>query len=237
MFKTAATVSSEEQGNIASINMANRIAQSNGYLAKVSHSNRSHATERPCHRVPVATKIPFCLPFTSDDMSNAVRASLRQAGLQDSVRVVDIPPANLKQQLVRNCAYDRLCETPNCIVCPNGRQGDCVVSGVIYLITCQLCGAEYIGEIGRSLCIRVKEHLDGLVKSKTSSPLGAHRRQCHDNTPFKIAVTILARESDVLARKTLEAFYITTKSPIMNRKEECIAVTNELAPYKDLCGF
>ncbi|KAK6733328.1 hypothetical protein RB195_017214 [Necator americanus] len=120
-------------------------------------------------------------------MSNAVRASLRQAGLQDSVRVVDIPPVNLKQQLVRNRAYDRLCETPNCIVCPNGRQG-------------------------------------------------AHRRQCHDNIPFKIAVTILARESDVLARKTLEAFYITAKSPIMNRKEECIAVTNELAPYQDLCG-
>ncbi|KAK6764730.1 hypothetical protein RB195_024893 [Necator americanus] len=110
-------------------------------------------------------------------MSNAVRASLRQAGLQDSVRVVDIPPENLKQQLVRNRAYDRLCETPNCIVRPNGRQG-------------------------------------------------AHRTQCHDNTPFKIAVTILARESDVLARKTLEAFYITAKSPIMNRKEECIAVTS-----------
>ncbi|KAK6726235.1 hypothetical protein RB195_004512 [Necator americanus] len=197
MFKTAATVSSEAQGRIVSINMANRIAQSNGYPAKVSHSNRSHATERRCHRVEQATKIPFCLPFISDDMSNAVRASLRQAGLQDSVRVVDIPPVNLKQQLVRNRAYDRLCETPNCIVCPNGRQGDCVVSGVIYLITCQLCGAEYIGETGRSLC--------------------AHRRQCHDNTPFKIAVTILARESDVLARKTLEAFDITAKSPIMNQ--------------------
>ncbi|KAK6751288.1 hypothetical protein RB195_002958 [Necator americanus] len=237
MFKTAATVSSEARGRIASINMANRIGQSNGYPAKVSHSNRSHATERRCHRVGQTTKIPFCLPFISDDMSKAVRASLRQADLQDSVRTVDIPPVNLKQQLVRNRAYDRLCETPNSIVCPNGRQGDCVVPGVIYLITCQLCGAEYIGETGRSLCIRVKEHLDGLVKSKTSSPLGAHRRQCHDNTPFKIAVTILARESDVLARKTLEAFYITAKSPIMNRKEECIAVTNELAPYQDLCGF
>ncbi|KAK6726918.1 hypothetical protein RB195_004925 [Necator americanus] len=27
------------------------------------------------------------------------------------------------------------------------------------------------------------------------------------------------------------------KSPKMNRKEECIAVTNELALYQDLCGF
>ncbi|KAK6752964.1 hypothetical protein RB195_004013 [Necator americanus] len=53
----------------------------------------------------------------------------------------------------------------------------------------------------------------------------------------QIAATILAHESDVLARKTLEAFHITAKSPIMNRKEECIAVTNDLAPYQDLCRF
>ncbi|KAK6761288.1 hypothetical protein RB195_022374 [Necator americanus] len=130
MFKTAATVSSEAQRRIASVNMANHIAQSNGYLAKVSHSNRSHATERRCHIVEQTRKIPFCLPFISDDMSNAVRASLRQAGLQDPVRIVDIPSANLKQQLVRIRDYDRLYETPNCIVCPNGRQGDCVVSGL-----------------------------------------------------------------------------------------------------------
>ncbi|KAK6754753.1 hypothetical protein RB195_013629 [Necator americanus] len=75
-----------------------------------------------------------------------------------------------------------------------------------------------------------------LLGTHWTEQCGAHRRQCHDNTPFNIAVTILARESDVLARKTLEAFYITAKSPIMNRKEECIAVTNELAPYQDLCG-
>ncbi|KAK6747794.1 hypothetical protein RB195_000781 [Necator americanus] len=90
------------------------------------------------------------------------KASSRQLGLRDSVRVVNIPPANLKQQLVCNRAYDRLCETPNCIVYPNE---------------------------------------------------GAHRRECHDNNPFKIAVMILERESDVLARKTLEAFYIA-KSPM-----------------------
>ncbi|KAK6728381.1 hypothetical protein RB195_005807 [Necator americanus] len=34
--RTAATVSSEAQGRIASINMANRIAQSNGYPAKIA---------------------------------------------------------------------------------------------------------------------------------------------------------------------------------------------------------
>ncbi|EYC34569.1 hypothetical protein Y032_0001g473 [Ancylostoma ceylanicum] len=112
-----------------------------------------------------------------------------------------------------------------------------MVSGVIYLITCKSCGEEYIGETGRPLCIRIKEHLEGLAKIKADTPLGAHRRQCHENAPLTITATILSHEPDTLARKTLEAFWIMARNPKINRKDECIAVTNELAPYQDLCGF
>ncbi|KAK6737909.1 hypothetical protein RB195_020171 [Necator americanus] len=73
---------------------------------------------------------PFLPSFNSDDMSYALRASLRQVGLQNLVKVVDIPPVNLKRQLVHNRAYDRLCETPNCVVCPDGSQGDCNCVGL-----------------------------------------------------------------------------------------------------------
>ncbi|EYB91979.1 hypothetical protein Y032_0199g1647 [Ancylostoma ceylanicum] len=58
----------------------------------------------------------------------------------------EIPPSNLKRQLVRNRMYDRFCITPNCVICPTGKPGDCMCSGVIYLITCISCGEEYIGE-------------------------------------------------------------------------------------------
>ncbi|EYC01487.1 hypothetical protein Y032_0107g3832 [Ancylostoma ceylanicum] len=132
------------------------------------------------------SKIAFCLPFISDEMSKAVRASLRKADLEDHVRVVEIPPANLKTQLVRNRLYDRLCITPNCVICPFGKEGDCMVSGVVYLITCQACGDQYIGETGRPLCIRVKEHLDGMTRSRISTPLGVHRRHSHGNCSFAI---------------------------------------------------
>ncbi|EYB86196.1 hypothetical protein Y032_0283g1309 [Ancylostoma ceylanicum] len=178
-------------------------------------------------------KIPFCLPFISDEVSNAVRRSLRQAGLQVDVRVVDIPPPNLKRHLVRNRAYDR----PGCVICPHDKDGDCMISGTIYLITCQACGDEYIGETGRPLCVRIKEHLDGLSKSKTATPLGTHRRLCHENSEIQIGVTILSREPEIIARKTLETFWITARSPKINRKDECIAITKELALYQNLCGF
>ena len=112
-----------------------------------------------------------------------------------------------------------------------------MISGVVYLISCQLCREEYIGETGRPVCVRVKEHLEGLNKCKISTPLGDHRVRCHGGLSFQVAVTILAREPDVSARKTLEALWIAAKTPQINRKDECVSVTQDLAPFVDLCGF
>ena len=153
------------------------------------------------------------------------------------MRIVEIPPANLKRRLARNRIYDRICETSECVICPYGKLGDCAVSGVVYLIACLSCGQEYVGETGRPLMVRVKEHLDGLNRSIPGTPLGAHRRQSHGNLNFEIKVTILSYEKDIVARKTLEAFWITAKNPKINRKEECLSITSELAAFQDLCRF
>ncbi|EYB86874.1 hypothetical protein Y032_0272g947 [Ancylostoma ceylanicum] len=90
----------------------------------------------------------------------------------------------------RNRLYVRLCRTPNCVICSFGREEDCMVSSVVYLITCQACGNQYIGETGRPLCIRVKEDLDGMTRSRISTPLGVYRRHSHECS-FAVAVTIL----------------------------------------------
>ena len=112
-----------------------------------------------------------------------------------------------------------------------------MVSGVVYLITCTSCGDTYIGETGRPLCTRIKEHLDGLSKGNVATPLGMHRRLSHDDAGVVVQVRILAREPEILARKTLEAFWIAAQNPKINRKDECLAITNELSPYRSLCGF
>ncbi|KAK6737037.1 hypothetical protein RB195_019622 [Necator americanus] len=154
MYRTAARVSSSSQEKTWSVNLTHKVAISNGYPAGDGATRQARHPSRRSNVVDSPEKIPFCLPYISDDMSRAVRGCLRKAGLENDVRVVEIPPANLKGQLVRNRAYDRLCTTPNCVVCQYGREGDCMVSGVVYRITCRLCGGGYIGETGRPLCIR-----------------------------------------------------------------------------------
>ncbi|KAK6753885.1 hypothetical protein RB195_013086 [Necator americanus] len=128
---------------VAAINLAKRIANSNGYTGNVARwpdfgAQREYAT------LVESNKFNFCLPFITHDLSKAIRASLVKCGLEDQVRIVEIPPTNLKKQLVRNRKYDRFCLTPDCVICSFEKEGDCMVSGVVYLISCKLSGDQYI---------------------------------------------------------------------------------------------
>ena len=80
-----------------------------------------------------------------------------------------------------------------------------------------------------------EQHLKGKSLSRASTPLGAHRIQKHSAGDFQVKVSILAYEAEIAARKTLEVLWIRAKVPAMNRRDECLPVTNELAPYLGLC--
>ncbi|KAK6751464.1 hypothetical protein RB195_003079 [Necator americanus] len=231
MFRTARTVCSGPEERKESLTLANEIAVSNGYEVRTSETRRYQSERARQVENPTADKIPLCFPYISDEVSAAIRRCLRKADLDSSVSVVEIPPNNLKRQLVRNRLYDTICTTPNCIICPTGRSGDCLRSGVIYLISCTNFGDEYIGETARPLYVRIKEHVSGKNRLREWTPLGAHRTQKHDGADFEIRAQILAHETETLARKSLEAFWIQAKNPKMNRKGECLSITRELAPY------
>ncbi|VDO82217.1 unnamed protein product [Heligmosomoides polygyrus] len=85
-----------------------------------------------------------------------------------------------------------------------------------------------------SLWVRVKEHVDGLNRCKVSTFLGEHKLRSHSGA---VVVTVLAREVDIAVRKALEALWIAFKNPAINRKEELMAITQELALFADLCGL
>uniref|UniRef100_A0A0K0DFU6 GIY-YIG domain-containing protein n=1 Tax=Angiostrongylus cantonensis TaxID=6313 RepID=A0A0K0DFU6_ANGCA len=160
-----------------------------------------------------------------------MKRRLRTADLEEPVTIIEIPPNTLRRQLLRNRLYDRLCETQNCVICPYGRDGDCMSSGAIYLISCGACGDEYIGETDRTLCIRIKEHLDDKRKGRQSAPLGTHGIQKHSGNDFDIKVAILARDTKTSTRKLLKAFWIDATDPTMNSREEYPEITRDLAPY------
>jgi hypothetical protein len=100
-------------------------------------------------------------------------------------------------------------------------------SGIVYMATCLKCKdtnivTNYVGETGRSLSIRKKEHLSILKSNNTtdkSSPIGLHQLKQHGSQPnnkdwdFKI----LCRASRTQHRKALEAFMIRKFNPNLNR--------------------
>ena len=235
MFRTAKTVSSNHALRTYSVKLARTIAHANGYpesTARLRYHQSNSIT-----REEESSKIPLCIPFVCEELSSGIRNCVRRAGLESYLRVVDIPPLNLRHRLVRNRAFDNPCDVDDCAICSLMVRGNCMGSGVIYLIRCQICSEEYIGETGRPLRLRIKEHLDGLRRSLISTPLGTHRRMCHNNEEFAVTVNILAHEAEIAARKTLEAFWILARNPKMNKKDECIAITNELAPFLELGEF
>ena len=146
MFQTARNVCTGRKEKEESITLARNIAIANGYESASRSRFRGKAPIAKCWSSE--SRVTFNLPFISDKISIAAKQCLKRAGLEDSVTLIEIPPNTLRQRLVRNRIYDRLCETPNCKVCPYGRDGDCMCSGIVYLITCETCGDEYIGETG-----------------------------------------------------------------------------------------
>ena len=168
-------------------------------------------------------------------MHAAIKQCIRRAQLEDEVILVSIPNDNIKKQLVRNRLYDRECTTEQCIVCPYGRVGDCAKVGVVYQLQCLSCNALYIGETGRALSTRMKEHLASKRRMSLMTPLGKHRKEAHGENDFEVKCTILTYECEISARKALEAFWISAKNPEMNNKNECLSITSEFLPFVSLC--
>ena len=139
------------------------------------------------------------------------------------------------KRLVRNRLYDKHCVMNQCVVCPFGSVGDCSKVGVIYQLECLECNATYIGETGRTLAVRLKEHLASKRRGSLITPLGKHKHEAHKGRDFNVKCVILAHESETSARKTLEAFWIASKNPAMNNKNECLSITNEFMPFLSLC--
>ena len=141
MYRTTIRVSSGEIEQKESLRLATQIVTDNLYLARRRHRT---VTTRMSADNQERSRVPLCLPFISDRVSNAIKRCIIQAQLEEVAVLVNIPKGNIKRQLVRNRLYDRACISRNCVVCPYGKVGDCAKSGVVYQIKCLSCHAIYI---------------------------------------------------------------------------------------------
>ena len=236
MFRTAAEVSTGDTERAESLQLASEIARNNGY-------RETYRRRKPTQRFAIHTrntsnnKLPLSIPFISDRMSMAIKQCIQRAQLHDDVMLVNIPHDNIKKQLVRHRLYDTECILEDCIVCPFGKLGDRAKKGVVYQHECLDCNAKYIGETGRALGIKVKEHLASKRRGNVVSALGKHKLETHKGNDFCVKCTILAYETEIAARKVLEAAWIFTENPSMNNRNECVSVTSDLLPFVSLCGL
>ena len=168
-------------------------------------------------------------PYISDDLSNGIIRIFNRYPFP--LRLVTVPPPNLKKLLTRNRAFDITCVGGDqCRICSNGRIGDCTKKSVIYSILCEVCQVEYIGETARPLHIRIHEHVRSMnspfSQSYMNMPLAKHAVASHGGRPFTIKVKLERIVGGTVQRKIQEALFIAKRRPALNERAEMLEFVN-----------
>jgi hypothetical protein len=85
----------------------------------------------------------------------------------------------------------------------------CTTNNIVYLITCNLCGLQYVGETGRMLKARINDHLSAIRLNKPT-PIGIHFNQpSHSTSNFSI-IGIEANLNSITERRSRESLWQNT---------------------------
>ena len=95
----------------------------------------------------------------------------------------------------------------------------------VYKISCGDCDAVYIGETGRQLKVRIKEHLDAVRKNRPERSTFASHLLQSGHSVDRIEVSLLHIESSFRKRLTLESIQI-----IKHDKSPTCTLVNEYIP-------
>ena len=131
-------------------------------------------------------------------VSEPISRILRTAGIKVAMK----PHNTLRKELVHPKDRDSLMEK----------------AGVVYQVNCKQCDAAYIGQTGRHLYERIKEHRSAVEKGYTrQSGIAEHAYEKHHDIDWD-GVQILDQESDHAKRLVCEALHIRISNPSMNRE-------------------
>lgn len=119
-----------------------------------------------------------------------------------------------------------LCKSTNCITCKNHASTSlsfksekykctypilnkvgCLTFNLIYLITCNKCHTQYVGETGRTLTNRLTEHRLN-IKNKNNTPIGIHFNTInHSIQDLRITIIEHMPDGTIPLRRTREKYW------------------------------
>ena len=92
----------------------------------------------------------------------------------------------------------------------------CVSEGVIYIIECKKCGSLYVGETGRRLGDRFREHRRAVINKKQDSEVACHfAADGHSIEDMSVAGVLHCH--DLLTRKLKEQKLISKLGCVLGR--------------------
>ena len=142
------------------------------------------------------------------------------------IKVVERRGNTMKKLIQKSDPFNRIkCNEDDCIICREGMDVDCRKRGVVYEIQCMEDGCErkYVGQTGRSLYERMKEHnvYNEKDKENENKPVARHSYEEHQGRKIKIGVKILGNMYGRPTKRMIaEAVYIDDlmMSESMNEK-------------------
>ena len=110
------------------------------------------------------------------------------------VKVVEKMKSTLKSRLQRSNPFKTTgCRRLDCCICNQKLNVDCRTRGCVYEITCKDCLKVYIGQTGRSMYERMKEHLKAYEVRSDKSVLWEHSKKFHGNQEFEFDTKVKSK--------------------------------------------
>ncbi|KAL6421468.1 hypothetical protein ACFW04_012939 [Cataglyphis niger] len=98
---------------------------------------------------------------------------------------------------------------------------------MVYKICCRNCDASYMGQTGRQLCIRIKEHRSNINRAVSSHSVITDHRFSGNEFDWD-DIRILDKKSSYRKKCISEMLYIKSqKKVLIYRKIRCIIVINK----------
>ena len=92
-------------------------------------------------------------------------------------------------------------------------------NSVVYKVPCRDCSFSYIGETGRELKVRIREHISNVRNNISNSQIAQHTHE-HNHTMNWNNTSILSQHKHNRSRRILEACHTLTTQNTLNRAIE-----------------